>query len=226
MIVYKITNKINGKIYIGQTVQDLNIRFNAHCYKGSGCTKIYRAIRKYGKENFTIEIIEVCDSIESLNKAEEYWIKEYSSIENGYNLTTGGLNNKFSKETKEKLSIILKKRYLTKEAKKKRSEESKKKWQNPKYRKLMTNISKKNSLKIFKKSFKVYKAIYNCEEKSINQWKSPKKGPLVGIWENKITCAKDLEIARSNISDCLNNKTRSSKGYIFEYIKEKQWHNQ
>lgn len=55
--IYRITNLVNNKIYIGQTIRDLKVRFKQHCYK-KGCTYLHNAILKYGKENFKIELIE------------------------------------------------------------------------------------------------------------------------------------------------------------------------
>lgn len=64
--IYKITNKINGKVYIGQTIQSVKDRWHRHCGKKSirsaeMSMHIKRAILKYGKENFIIETIETCD---------------------------------------------------------------------------------------------------------------------------------------------------------------------
>ena len=56
-IIYKITNIINNKVYIGQTVNTIKQRWNKHCHS-NGCRSLYNAILKYGKENFNIEIIE------------------------------------------------------------------------------------------------------------------------------------------------------------------------
>lgn len=92
--IYKVTNKINGKIYIGQTIQSVKDRWHRHCGK-SGISKaelnthFKRAILKYGKENFTIETIEVCDSTK-LNDREKFYISYYNSYINGYNSTIGG----------------------------------------------------------------------------------------------------------------------------------------
>ena len=91
-IIYKITNKINNKVYIGQTTQTLNLRWQGHCQNinnGSYQMVIKRAIHKYGKENFIIEEIEECNQ-ELLNEREKYWIQFYNSYENGYNSTLGG----------------------------------------------------------------------------------------------------------------------------------------
>ena len=90
--IYKITNTINGKSYIGQTIQNVKERFYQHC--ATKCSKavsnmaIHRAIKKYGKSNFTVEVIEEIDSA-NLNDRERYWIKYYNSYNNGYNSTKG-----------------------------------------------------------------------------------------------------------------------------------------
>ena len=88
--IYKITNKINGKIYIGQHKQT-TIKENVDRYLGSGIL-IKKAQDKYGKENFTKEIVEYCNE-EDVNDREVYWIRFYNSITpNGYNITKGGQN--------------------------------------------------------------------------------------------------------------------------------------
>ena len=91
--IYKITNTINGKSYIGQTIQNVKERFYQHC--ATKCSKavsnmaIHRAIKKYGKSNFTVEVIEEVEST-NLNDRERYWIRYYDSYNNGYNSTEGG----------------------------------------------------------------------------------------------------------------------------------------
>lgn len=109
MIIYKITNKINGKIYIGQTTHSIEKRWKEHCRDNDGCS-IHNAIRKYGKENFTVEQIDVVCDRDELNKKEQYWIKFYDSMnkEKGYNLTSGGDHFEASEETKLKMSKALK----------------------------------------------------------------------------------------------------------------------
>ena len=85
MIIYKTTNLINNKIYVGQ---DSNNNPN---YFGSG-KKLKRAINKYGKENFTKEILEFCATKDELNKKEIYWIENLDSTNriSGYNISIGG----------------------------------------------------------------------------------------------------------------------------------------
>ena len=90
MYIYKITNKVNGKVYIGQSIRPIEQRFQRHINDAVNNildTHFARAIRKYGKENFYIELIETCDSQTELNLREQYWIRKYDSINNGYNET-------------------------------------------------------------------------------------------------------------------------------------------
>jgi group I intron endonuclease len=91
--IYKITNLLNNKVYIGQTIQKLSDRWNRHC--NMNCSEaehnmiIKKAIIKYGKENFSIEIIETCDS-KYLNEKEKYYINKFNTYKEGYNSTLGG----------------------------------------------------------------------------------------------------------------------------------------
>jgi len=104
--VYKITNLITGKIYVGQTIRSLHIRFNAHCTDKRKDTAIAQAIRKYGKQNFKIEELATATNAEELNKLETHYIETLNSLSpNGYNLNLGG-NKSYviSKETLKKLS--------------------------------------------------------------------------------------------------------------------------
>ena len=87
MVVYKITNLLNGKIYVGQTTQPIEKRFIQHSYAYS---PLGQAMRQCGVENFTIEIIERCSTKEQLNERERFWIKVLNSKSpNGYNLSDG-----------------------------------------------------------------------------------------------------------------------------------------
>jgi len=89
--IYIIRNNINTKVYIGQTTQSVQIRFQQHlkCLKTNRNQHISRAIKKYGKEIFYVETLEEC-SLSELNTKEEYYIKKYDSFHNGYNLCAGG----------------------------------------------------------------------------------------------------------------------------------------
>lgn len=84
--IYKITNNINKKLYIGLHKSE---KFDSS-YFGSGVL-IKKSIEKYGKENFSIEVLDWADSREELNKKEKYWILHFNSkVPNGYNMTDGG----------------------------------------------------------------------------------------------------------------------------------------
>lgn len=85
--IYKIENLINGKKYIGQSI-DIQRRFNEHKRDKDNC-RIHQALRKYGINNFSFEVVEECPTI-LLDEREKYWIKYYDSFNNGYNATTGG----------------------------------------------------------------------------------------------------------------------------------------
>lgn len=106
--IYKIVNLINNKVYIGQS-KNISRRWGDHRrrYKTEDCS-IYRAIRKYGIENFSFEVIEECD-IEQLNEREIYWIQYYDSHNplKGYNLTDGGNSSVPLKLTKNQVSEII-----------------------------------------------------------------------------------------------------------------------
>lgn len=101
--VYKITNLINGKSYIGITQRDPQIRFNEHFSNKKEL--LYKAKEKYGKENFQLEIIEDNIPKEKIDEKERYYIKLYNTlVPNGYNLSIGGISNKsIPEEGKQKL---------------------------------------------------------------------------------------------------------------------------
>ena len=89
--IYKITNLINGKMYIGQSI-DIEKRWEEHkFYSGKENTAIQSAFKKYGISNFSFEVIEECLR-EELDAKEIYWIAKYDSFNNGYNLTQGGMS--------------------------------------------------------------------------------------------------------------------------------------
>lgn len=117
MIIYKATNIINNKIYIGQTVNTLEHRKNQHFNEAFNLRRklvyFHEAIRKYGKDAFVFEVIEEIDNIDELNKRESYWISFYKSTDKkfGYNLDSGGKNCKKSHETKAKIGITTSKKW-------------------------------------------------------------------------------------------------------------------
>lgn len=112
--IYKTTNRVNGKTYIGLHSTD-NLDDG---YLGSGVA-FKSALKKYGKENFKREILQLYNSLDELIKAEEEIVtEEWVAGRDNYNLKTGGLSGgKLSNESKEKISKTLKKKYETGELK-------------------------------------------------------------------------------------------------------------
>ena len=88
-VIYKITNKLDGKIYIGKTARTLEERMKEHT-RGKK-TYIDRAISKYGIDTFKVVVIEECNTEKELNEREIYWIDFFNcKFPNGYNMTDGG----------------------------------------------------------------------------------------------------------------------------------------
>ena len=120
MRIYKITNIQNNKIYIGQTIRPIEQRFHRHLNDALNHkldTHFARAIRKYGEDNFIIEQIDSAQTQNELNNKEQYWIRYYNSVKEGYNETDaiskcGG--NTYQSKTKEEMEVIKEKIRQTK----------------------------------------------------------------------------------------------------------------
>lgn len=120
MFIYKITNQINSKVYIGQSIRPIEQRFQRHISDAINNildTHLARAIRKYGKDNFMIELIDIAITQDELNFKEQYWIRFYNSVFDGYNETdaiykSGG--NTYQSKTDEELNAIKEKIRQTK----------------------------------------------------------------------------------------------------------------
>lgn len=135
--IYKITNLVNNKIYIGQTINSIDKRFKQHLSQvncANICSALYSAFTKYGKENFIIESIVSGEySREELNELEIFYIKKFDSLSpNGYNLQSGGNSFMVVESVKKQTSEKLKGREITWKAKV--SEGLKKIWLNKEYR--------------------------------------------------------------------------------------------
>ena len=135
--IYKCSNNINGKVYIGYTHKSLEKRMIEHrsCSKNGSYYLLHKALQKYGEDNFSWEIIfESKDKEHVLEKMESYFIKEHNSYfetGHGYNMTHGGqggmTDKKHTTETKEKLKIARSKRVVEPMLGKKHSDEAKEK---------------------------------------------------------------------------------------------------
>ena len=140
MIIYKVTNEENGKVYIGQTIRSLSKRQDDH-YRSSNSCHFHHALKLYDRDCFVWEIIEECSSVQEMNDREKYFIQYFDSFNNGYNKTLGGegrrgpypesgkqkqreinLGKTHTEETKRKISEKLKGRKFSEEHRRKLSE--------------------------------------------------------------------------------------------------------
>lgn len=107
MIIYKITNNVNGKVYIGQTVRTLKERIGEHLRHNN--LLVQKAIHKYGVDNFKFKVIDKAKNIDELNKKEMKWIGFYNClVPFGYNQCIGGDNTigfRHREESKQAMSI-------------------------------------------------------------------------------------------------------------------------
>ena len=199
MIIYKITNLINGKLYIGQTVRSLGKRWHEHCYKPVDKRRISKpaisiAINKYGVENFKIEIIEICSSIDEMNLKEPFYIEKFNSLfPMGYNIELGGKNKKMHSSTRQKLSKIKSGSRLT-ESHKQRIKES-------------NHTSHSKLLEMNQLSAKSQSIPIKCNETNI-------------IYKSLNDAARSLNIEQSDISRQLQGKRKKVKGMTFSRILE------
>jgi group I intron endonuclease len=125
MIIYKVTNNVNGKIYVGLTKQKLKLRWQQHvrgAIKRPEASYFFRAIKKYGPDSFTLEVIDEAKTMNELSEKEIDWIEKLNCCDRtvGYNCKSGGINNfEVSKETRDKISKALKGKAKSEEHKKK-----------------------------------------------------------------------------------------------------------
>ncbi len=200
MFIYKITNNINNKIYIGQTVRSLKERFLQH---QASCnaknSAISNAIQKYGKENFIIEEIDGANSLSELNYLEWLYIHKFNCISpNGYNLKEGGgSKGALCQKIINKINKTLKGRKIT-----------------PKQARKHKNAMARR-MKIFGPNKKSMEALDKSREKQ----KRPIKCKITGKVFNSVSeASRYLNTATSSICKNLKNKTNSVKGCDFVYL--------
>jgi group I intron endonuclease len=202
MIIYKIKNKANKKEYVGQTTQDLEYRWKAHCNKGSNCKILKAAINKYGEESFIIEKIEECHSQDTLNEREEFWIKKLNSLApNGYNLMTGGAAPRHSEITKQKMSETRKGKHPHWATEASRSEEARAK-------RAESHRGQKRS----KETIARMKEVQGKRCRSIRDQNGK-------VYRSTGDAAKELNLSRGNICMVLSGQRRTTGGFSFRYVK-------
>ncbi len=234
MFIYKITNIINNKIYIGQTIQNPRSRWSRHKYNSRvGSTEpLYNAIRKYGDHSFIFEVICQSFTLENLNYLEEYFISLYKSTEKsfGYNILSGGNNRTHQPESnlKNRLAHLGKK--TSEDTKNKIS--LKNKGQIPWNIGLSgysmpdghgTNVSK--SLTGKKKS-KEHKEKLSIARKEYYQSNPHHNNKLViclntgKIYKSVQEAANEFKCKNAHIARVCRNERNAHKGFKFQYIKE------
>ena len=209
--IYKIINKIDKKIYIGQTIQDCEIRWKQHLNKSSNCRYLSAAIKKYGVDNFEFKLI--CITFDNnLDDMEINYIKKYNSlVPDGYNIRLGGNSGRHNLETKQKISDTLKTKF--------------KNGTIPS----MPQLGKPHSETIRKKisdALKGRKVSKESREKGIETLRMKRNRKIIqldihGNRLNEFDSCKEageyVGTSKSNISMCCHGKAKTSKGYIWKY---------
>lgn len=157
--IYAIINKMNNKIYVGQTRQGYRKRFIQHLCPTDGSPLFKNAVKKYGKESFECELLDIAHNQQEANIKEKLWIKVLKTYkkENGYNLSMGGSFGSFNEDTLKKMSELKKgknnsfyNKKHTQEAKDKMS-----KWKKENYQ--LSNHPKSKKVKCVELN-----KVYNC----------------------------------------------------------------
>lgn len=210
--IYIIRCVLTDKVYVGQTVQPISKRWSHHKWiatKGGSQTKLARAIRKYGIENFTLTIIDVCE-LESLNEREIEFIREFDSYNNGYNSTVGGhkvgtTGMKHSELTCAKISKANKGNSGSRHTEKWKKELSKRMsgQNNPMYGKTFTHSEKSKEL------------IREAATKTPVEQIHLESNNIITIWPSTREAERALGISSASISQVINNKRKSAGGFLW-----------
>lgn len=236
MIVYKITNTLNGKIYIGKTIQALSTRWSQHKSRGKKGNKkgkshffsLYEDMQLMGVENFIIEIIDdTSTSLEELYKLEVEYIRKYDSVNKGYNLIYGDLINSeyltnIERTHRNKIISCGVKNYWDKNTDKQmRSEFARKTMHSISSEKRKKYIKKTwNSLDADKRRERTTKAIETKHKKNeygIFRLISP-DGIIYDNINNLTKFCKDKNLVRGGFYNLCNGKVKSYKGWTMEIL--------
>lgn len=215
--IYKVTNKINGKIYIGKTVRTIKIRWKEHCsdYKKRNMEKrpLYDAMNKYGIENFEISLVEECDG-NILSEREKYWIEYYGSFKYGYNATIGG-DGKPYLDYDLVVATYKELKSCTDVAKKLNIDKSTVRYiLNLKQEKIFS------SSQILKMKYGKTVNMYSLDNKYLKTFSSFSEAGQYLI-DNKLTNCK-LSTIRTHISEVCKGKRKTAAKFIWKYSEEER----
>lgn len=117
-VIYVLTNQVNGKKYVGQTIMDVQLRFSRHCLRSQYKTRISFAIQKYGKDKFSVYTVASAKNQADLDYLERLFIADLRTTESdhGYNVTPGGRGGIRTKEAAAKSAEKLRGRKIPKES--------------------------------------------------------------------------------------------------------------
>ena len=211
-LVYKITNTLNGKVYIGQTVRKLKIRMNDHYAAANKKRKtaISHAISKYGKTAFAVEQIDQALTKDELDKKEIYWMDFYRSQQKkcGYNIKDGGSAGRQPKHIREAVAAKNRGRKLSPEQvallKDRKGEK------NPNYKNHFSHTAEaKQKMSEIKKGKRLRSA-------------SPSAKPIRCLETGQIfLCSMDaaeyFNVSKSQVCNQLKGRRESCKGMHFEF---------
>lgn len=210
--IYKITNQIEGKSYIGKSVdiEDRWMRHKSRAFqkndKQYNCY-LYRSIRKYQLCNFTFEVVEEC-SIEDLDNKEIFYIDLYDSFykNNGYNMTRGGDGG--LKQDYEEVCELWNKGYTISDIAKEING---------------SRNTVKHILKVCNMNYSETEARQRGKKKksyAINQYTLD--GAFIKTWESSKQIERELHIDHSSVIDCCNWMRRTAGGYKWKYAERSE----
>lgn len=222
MYIYKTTNLINGKFYIGKRVYR---KRDDNWYLGSGIY-LNRAIQKYGRTNFKKEIIEWCDNKEDLCKREIFWIKELDANNPliGYNISKGGEggNTGNYEVISRKLKGVKKSKEFCENISKRLKGVPKSQEHIEKVRYALSGIPRSPEM--------IEKMRNSLKEKYKNGYKSPVQvrvyqynkvtGDYIKSYKSATEASRQLNINRKAITNNCVGKSKSSGGFIWSKIKQ------
>lgn len=221
MYVYKITNIINGKSYIGKTIGNPEERLNRHLYLSTTGveTYFYSAIRKYGLENFLVEVLQEASSEKELNDLEVLWIKEQKPE---YNMTSGGDGGNTSSSPNYKKSMKLRSLLITGENNpfygKRHSEETKEKNRAFHQGKVLSEETKlKISNSLIGKP-RAIDAILKTSEKNSETWNITFPDGKEMVIKNLNRFCKIHNLDQGNMVGVSKGKYKTSKGFKCEKV--------